>query len=269
MPKSSDKPKGLKARREKRLRIILRTVQKDLEDSYGIKVKRRASRWYTTDTKKVDKRLREQGGRVNPRASTLTVRKRGTEKITSCIIYLNPKILKNLYKHNPLEEVTNENYEDFLTVIEEVSHFVYTWYYYGKYKKLSEGCVTELVGAIDKYYELQRHMMRTEGRIMDLDEEETVMDEIIGANEEHALGLSPGEYAIGHRLAQEYINYLNAQWNRGKSIDNEIHRFYEMENKDKIEYLLWKRKLAFHTYGEEKEDVERIFDRIGVKVLVR
>jgi hypothetical protein len=247
---------------EKAFEKILEIVQQDLEHGHRIKVKQRLADNWTHDTKGAKEILDDIGMKLNPRAQTLMIK-------GHIFIYINPEIVKKLVKHNPLEELSVENYREFLSVVEEVSHVLYIGYYGNRYGEKPQHCTTELVGAVDKYLEMQRCKWRIKGKLLSFEEDETVIDEIAGRDEAHKMGVTPGTYVIGHRLAKEYVKYLMKLFRikGGKAMDKEIDKFYEMRDNDKIKRLIFKIGLGPSVHSDtEKADTKRILEEMGIGV---
>lgn len=117
---------------------------------------------------------------------------------------------------------------------------------------------------------MQAQFLRHFHRLMTPDEQRLVLKHDIRAYDKELVGITPGKYAIGHRLGVEYIGCLNELLNSGRDAGEELGRFYAMSNKEQLEHLLYGLRLKFATYGEqERNEVDKIFRELGARAYSR
>jgi hypothetical protein len=160
------------------------------------------------------------------------------------MIYI-PQSYVDILEH-PESYTKEDAFEAFAAVVEEVSHFCYTENHYRLFKSLPKHLNTELVGSLDKYYTMQN--------LIEADiETESVEQFCFESNaDEHLFNEQP-EYFIGHRLAQNMVDVLEAEDENERT--EFLRDFYGTSNAEQINYLLYDLGITFSTFSEAQAKI--------------
>ena len=160
----------------------------------------------------------------------------------------------------------------YATLIEEVSHFTYIDWYYKTHGELPNSAMVEFVGAMDKYNVFQKEFVNKYGRFMNEDEVDKVLQEVASAYTPDLVGVTPGIYVIGHRLAFSFIEYLNNLRGSGQAdfALSELGKVMEMKSGPQYRYLVRVCGLQYETFSDnEEENIKSIIQELESKDLRR
>ena len=169
------------------------------------------------------------------------------------IIRFSNSLLNQMSRSTPLSRLNGTDTERYVTIIEEVSHFMYCHSYFQMYGEIPEPAMVELIAVLDQYNVFQAQSIRHLGRLADQKNNRILFEDQAGAYSSDFLGNTPGRYVIGHRLGVKYLAYLNRLHNSGGDAGTELSNFYHMTNTEQLGHLLYTLKLDFDTYSEEEE----------------
>jgi len=147
---------------------------------------------------------------------------------------------------NPESYTKEDAFEAFAAIVEEVSHFCYTENHYRLFESLPKHLNTELVGSLDKYYTMQ-NLIETDI------ENESIEQFCFESNADEYLFNEEPEYFIGHRLAQNMVESLEAEDEKERT--EFLRDFYGTSNAEQINYLLYDLGITFSTFSEAQAKV--------------
>jgi hypothetical protein len=151
--------------------------------------------------------------------------------------------------------------EVYCTLIEEVSHFTYTQWYYKTFGVLPHPAMLEFIGAIDKYNIFQREFVDKFGRYMNDGETDRVQRQVAAGYTPELIARTPGVYIIGHRLALDFLDYLNGL-DRGIALA-ELDKVLKMKSGPQYRYLTRVCNLGYETFSEqERAEIEPIVSEL-------
>jgi len=169
------------------------------------------------------------------------------------VIRFSDMLLNQMSRSTPLSRLNGADTERYVTIIEEVSHFMYCHSYFQMYGEIPEPAMVELIAVLDQYNVFQAQSIRNLGRLADQRVNRILFEDQAGAYSNDFLGITPGRYVIGHRLGVKYLTYLNRLHNGGGDADTELSNFYHMTNTEQLGHLLYTLKLDFDTFSEKEE----------------
>ncbi|MBI4209462.1 MAG: hypothetical protein HY538_07140 [Deltaproteobacteria bacterium] len=139
---------------------------------------------------------------------------------------------------SPLKVLDRENLEDFLTVIEEISHFVYLLWSLRKRRPVSQLSL-ELQGEVDKYLTTVFHLaVQNKGRFP-----AKVFQQLFAEPQwiEGLDGEALKRYEFANKLAYRYCVYLEEEFLRCADLPallQELRRFYRRDFQSKLSRIL-------------------------------
>jgi hypothetical protein len=153
-------------------------------------------------------------------------------------VFLKPERFEAFEEGSPLEILDRENFEDFLTVIEEISHFVYLLWSLRKRRPISQLSL-ELQGEVDKYLTTVFHLaVQNEGRFP-----AKVFQQLFTEPQwiEGLDGEALRRYEFANKLAYRYCIYLEEEFLRRADLPallQELRRFYRRDLQSKLSRIL-------------------------------
>jgi hypothetical protein len=206
-------------------------IQKNIETLYGISVGEPVAN-YLIDREQLSSLLPAHQCTLVPK-ELLLVNPAPQDDTLEIALFLDDSLLNNLTKNNPLTALTPNNINDFCTLIEGVSHFVYYLH-----TALLERPVTqlemELQAEIDKFVLLSLFMCSsTNADLLNLLFENYLLRDGLDAQ-------TAERYRTASTLAQKYCSQLlqTAQKNNYASLLAEVRYFYPLNQEDKIRHIL-------------------------------
>lgn len=211
----------------------MQTVQSRLEQIYGISVGESAAD-YLIEKNAVSELLKNAEVHNLPRELFL-VNPNPVEDTLEIALYLNEALTANLANHSPLENLGSHNINDFCTLIEGVSHFVYYLHKMGLEHNVSQ-LELELQAEIDKFVLLG------------------IFTESNGLSRQELMGLLFEDYYLHQHLTDEQVNrYESATglakqfcYKLSKNISRhdmtpllaELRQFYSLPQDEKIRLIV-------------------------------
>jgi hypothetical protein len=178
----------------------------------------------------------------------------GQPEFQMVVIHLEDGIMKRLADASPRSLLKDPAlHKDYQTLIEEVSHFVYTYYYRHQHGEIPHSAAIELMAVLDEYNVLQSLTQQYEGRVLSTDEHLQAIQYQQAAYNEKMRGQRPPQYILGHELGLEYLDYLNKLHNAGEDAGIEIAQFYNAPNSTQFRHLIYDLGLEITTYGEQED----------------
>ncbi len=208
----------------------LSAFQSLLAEVYALDVPYRVDDFLTTDASLA--RALDQGGREID--EKLLIAEGGGEADVS--LYLDPALLERLDRDDPLRSLSGANLEDFLTVLEGVSHFVY-YAWHAQHDREVTLLELELQAEVDKFVTAATLLHRQQRRqspglhswLFDLPKLDSRLD-----------GTELDRYRVANRYAGKYCRRL-ARAQAGdpadESVRRELRRFYRLSQQSKLEHI--------------------------------
>lgn len=239
-------------------------VQRLLVDCYGLEPDRlpQASGYiWDEPLEKLEEGL---GQKLKPesRSAVFSWQKKG--KINS-IIYLDPEIQQQLAEASPQSLLEGDHLSAFSDLIEEVSHFVYQYWYFQKFGEKAGSPNVELQAVLDRY--LIPHQMaeqslargltpKTEQQILEQNESVHKADSFKEAR--------PVAYVLGHEGGEHLINLLSDIFSQEMDPAGFLSRFYQADERGRWQFLLedlgLKIRFIKHTEVEAAQEYLSQFD---------
>ncbi len=153
-------------------------------------------------------------------------------------VFLKPERFEAFEHGSPLESLGQENIEDFLTVIEEISHFVYLMWSFGKKRPVSQLSL-ELQGEVDKYLTTVFHLAAQNGGHFPSE----VLQRLFGEPRwvEGVDGEVQERYQLANKLAYRYCVHLEKEFFHRANLPallQELRRFYRRDLQSKLSKIL-------------------------------
>ena len=214
-----------------------------------------------------DEKLKELTGKesLNPRGGVITYT--GKEGYGS-VLYLAPALRERLAYSTDASRLSGhtQELEDFITLIEETSHFIYINYCMKNFEHTPEAALTELIAVIDQFMVVEGER---ENSGFSLRMPQGVVDALFRDNaakyKPEFLGATPAAYIIGHRLGVDYWNYLSLLSKDDRL--QELRSFYRLNHGDQLEYLFYNLGLDVYTYSEfEGGELAELFKKLGLNL---
>jgi len=268
-PRPRPKPKPLDynessfdKEQEKSLKYLVGRVEETIVEYYDIDNEEISSAvnflWFESDEALKSLTEREE---LNPEGEVITYRGSGGY---GSILYLNPELRRRLANLNETEMFSGniQQFRDYLTLVEEVSHFVYINYHMKKFGEKPESALVELLATVDRFT-----VIRDEYR------GETLSAWLTAELHKYNEGLFnpdfvekiPAAYIIGHRLGVEYWERLKELPERGRR--EELMFFYRQRHPDQIKHLLYDVGLDFHSFGDyERKGLVELFEKLDMEI---
>jgi hypothetical protein len=204
---------------------MLRRVQLGLEQLY------RLDETPTVDHFTIDAETRARMGVVRKPREQLLVKEADGELLLG--LFIDEGALKNLATNDPTERLHNGNLEDFLLVVEGVSHFVYISRKARRDESVS-GLELELQAEVDKYVTCVLSSSARDFR----DIRRRIFDgfELVG-------DLGPAErsrYRVANNNAYRYTASLERRFVQGRRLHDmlaELRCFYRLSLSEKLDFI--------------------------------
>ena len=173
------------------------------------------------------------------------------------LVYIHPRVIKNLNENNPFKSLNKGNIPDFLVLAEEIDHWVYLNAKFELEKTPSKFGI-ELQAAVTKYGLATWFMLNYKGRIatkfmlnyrdkLDKDNLNFLMKNVfppsylkLDKNKIDVDDIIKGEdYLVGDLLARDYCKNLTGK-DSGLIVFS-LRKFYWMDGEEKINYIMKER----------------------------
>ena len=169
------------------------------------------------------------------------------------LIYISPKVIRNLNKNDPFKSLSEKNIIDFLILIEEIDHWEYLNTKF-ELKKIPSKFELELQAAVTKYWiaagSILNYKSKVATRFMSDYKDKLNKDNLnflminvfpqnnskLDKNTSISDIIEKEKYLVADLLARDYCDYLT-----GKGVDTilfSLRKFYRMDGKEKVDYVM-------------------------------
>ena len=169
------------------------------------------------------------------------------------LVYISPKVIRNLNKNNPFKSLSEKNIIDFLILIEEVDYWEYINTKF-ELKKIPNNFELELQAAVTKYWiaagSILNYKSKVATRFMSDYKDKLNKDNLnflminvfphgnskLDKNINIDDIIEKEKYLVADLLARDYCNYLTK-----KDINTilfSLRKFYRMDGKEKVDYVM-------------------------------
>lgn len=209
----------------------LERLQRSIETLYDLNIEHRAVH-FLIDRGSLERLNGVEGGQ---REGVYLLEEGGGHRLG---IFLKSHRLDALEENDSFEFMQRDRLDDFLTAVEEISHFVYLIWSMEKNRPVSQLSL-ELQGEIDKYLATIFHIAaQNEGRFPS-----EIRHQLFGEPQWEE-GLEPQvrwRYEFANKLAYRYCSYLEECYLRRSDIPSllrELRRFYRRDLQTKLHSIL-------------------------------
>ena len=238
------------------MRNLAKKIQTRIESLYDVKLIKNVENSITNKTKHIvefigeDKKTKSMIYKNKKYGST---HGKILENKLETLVYIHPKVIKNLKENNPFKFLNERNIPDFLVLAEEIDHWEYLNSKF-ELQKVPDNFELELQAAVTKYWvaawsildkskSATRFMLDYKDKLnkdslnflmsnifpqdyLKLDKNKIDIDNIIKGE----------DYLVADFLAKDYCNYLIGK--NTNIILFSLRKFYWMNGKEKINYVM-------------------------------
>ena len=238
------------------MRNLAEKTQKRIESLYYVKLIKRVGNSITNKTKHIEEFIGEDKKTksiIYKNKEYGSTHGKVLKNKLETLVYIHPRVIKNLKENNPFKSLNKRNIPDFLVFAEEIDHWVYLNAKF-ELEKMPLNFELELQAAVTKYW-LAAWSILNKGKSatkfmsdykdkLNKDSLNFLMINIfpqsyltLDKNKINIGGIIKGEdYLVADLLARDYCKNLTV-----KSIDIilfNLSRFYWMDGEEKINYVM-------------------------------